>query len=118
MSKICPCPHPPGGHIVCEDNQFGMCAYKDGEKVGGCLNIPGAIMSIEDRQEGNLATTNWVLSELTVIQRDQYEQIYADVLEILRSGQYTNRQGHVVRFSLPEGINLDSVPGVGMAGAN
>ena len=113
MSKICPCPNPPGGHIVCEDNQFGMCGFHDGKRIGGCQNIPDAIARIEGRRERTIATVNWVLTELTGAHRSLRHEVESEELEILRSGSIT-RHGVVVRFSLPESIDLDDVEGVKM----
>ena len=113
MSKICPCPNPPGGQIVCEDNQFGMCGYQDGKRIGGCQNIPDAIALIKSRRERTLATVNWVLSQLTGENRSPGDEVGAEELEMLRSGS-TTRGSLTVRFSLPASIDLDDVEGVKM----
>lgn len=113
MSKICPCPHPPGGQIVCEDNQFAMCAFQDGKKIGGCLNIPDAIAIIGGRRERTTAVVNWVLSELTGMYRSAGDEVNESELEMLRS-QSMARDGTVVHFSLPASIDLDDMKSVGM----
>ncbi len=111
MSKICPCPNPPGGQIVCEDNQFGMCGYEDGKRIGGCLNVPYAISKIEDRRQRTIATVNWILSELTGELRSATDELGPTQLDMLRSGMAT-RDGVVFHFNLPSTIDLDDVEGV------
>jgi hypothetical protein len=115
MSKICPCPNPPGGHITCEDNQFGMCAYKDGKQVGGCQTPPSALITIDDRQERNLALINWVLSMLTGEAHVQDGQISYSEREMLRSGKFTGKDGVVILFSLPKDIDLDISQGASVS---
>lgn len=115
MSKICPCPNPPGGYIICEDNQFGMCAYKDGKQVGGCQTPPGALVRIEDHQERNLALINWVLSVLSGEARSRDEQVSYSEREMLRSGKFTGEDGVVILFSLPNDIDLDISQGASVS---
>ena len=101
MPKICPCPQPPGGHIVCEDNQFGMCAYHDGKKVGGCINIPTTIAIIGEPENRQLAATNWVLSTLTGVGRNWDTPMDDESVRILKSGRFIHPDGTETRFSLP-----------------
>lgn len=113
MSKICTCPSPPGGHIVCEDDQFGMCAWKDGKKVGGCLDVPRDVVRIEDSRARNIATLNWVLTKITGQVRAYDQTIDEGELKMLQSGEYATPDGkHVARFMLPKDFDLDGYTGV------
>ena|SRR5215831_3263406 len=115
MSKICPCPNPPGSYIVCEDNQFGMCAYKDGKQVGGCQTPPSALVRLEDRQERNVALINWVLSELSGEARVQDAEISYSEREMLRSGKFADKDGVIIFFRLPKDIDLDISQGISVS---
>ncbi|HTC46512.1 MAG TPA: hypothetical protein VK722_04295 [Candidatus Aquilonibacter sp.] len=113
MSKVCYCPNPPGGQVVCEDRQLGMCAFRNGKKVGGCLDVPQNIATIEDQNEKNLAIVNWVLSQITGEPQAPNFAINYYQRQMLQSGRFTSPDGSiVVHFSLPEGIDLDSATGL------
>lgn len=111
MSKICPCPNPPGGHIVCEDNQFGMCGYRDGRRIGGCLNPPSAVTRLTNADERNLAMANWVLTALTGVQRARAETIWQEEISLLYAGEYVTPTGGVIRFNLPSDLDLGDLRG-------
>jgi hypothetical protein len=86
-----------------------MCAYVDGQQVGGCLDLPATVAMIPDAEQRNLATVNWILSTLTGSGRDWNAPVSFENVHLLSSGSYTNRDGQLIRFSLPEGLNLNVV---------
>jgi hypothetical protein len=109
MAKQCPCPDPPGGYITCDDNQFGMCAYVDGERRSGCLNVPVSIDIIIDSSQRNLAVINWVLTTLTGVGRN-WDAVVEDAdTTLLASGEFVNSHGQLIRFSLPDSLDLAAV---------
>jgi len=109
MARYCPCPNPPGGHIVCEDDQFGMCAFVNGRQVGGCLSLPATLAVIANYDERNVSTVNWILSTLTGIGRSWTAPVSSAEVKLLSSGSYTNKSGQTVHFSLPAGLDLKVV---------
>jgi hypothetical protein len=113
MSKICPCPNPPGGHIVCEDNQFGMCSYQSGKQIGGCKDIPSAIAKIMNTADRNLALVNWILGEITGQSRAPSTEVSEWELKMLRSGEIRFANGTHTRFTLPNEVDLDQAAGAG-----
>jgi hypothetical protein len=110
VSKTFPCPNPPGGQMVCEDHQFGMCGYRKGQKVGGCLNRPSAVANIRPKYERNIATVNWILSELLGTSRASNRAISPLEHDMLRSGRFLTDSTDVY-FSLPEDLDLDDTQG-------
>ena len=110
MSNVCNCPKPPGGYISCNANQLAICGYRDGEIVSGCFDKPDYAAHITDDRERNLVLSNWILSKITGIKRSDYDSIKPDLLAILLSGKYRNgRTGEVIKFSLPDDYDLQSV---------
>jgi hypothetical protein len=106
MPKQCPCPDPPGGAIVCEDHQFGMCAYHDGKKVGGCLDLPTTVAIITDDYERHLAAANWILTTLTGVGRNFDTPLDDESLRVLSLGEFVTSRGQLIRFSLPDDLDL------------
>jgi hypothetical protein len=92
-----------------------MCAYRDGKKVGGCLNVPQNIARMRDRQERNLAVINWMLSELSGQRREHNEEVSSSEIEMLRSGEFTSEGGRVTLFSLPKDVELKGEASAGLA---
>jgi hypothetical protein len=108
MSNVCQCPNPPGGTVQCSDDQLAICSYTNGEIVSGCYDRPEPVAAISDKRERNLALANWVLSRITGIARPIDEAIEASLVELLRSGSYTDPQtDQVIRFTLPRDLELD-----------
>jgi len=108
MSNVCICPKPPGGKVICSDDQLAMCGYQNGEITSGCFDRPGAIHAIMDQKEKNLAVANWVLSKITGVDRSTYEPIEPGLVGLLRSGEYRDAvTGSVLRFGLPKDLELE-----------
>jgi len=40
MANSCECPTPPGGLVVCSDDQIAFCRVSDGQTVSGCISTP------------------------------------------------------------------------------
>lgn len=115
MSRSVPCPNPPGGHIVCDDHQLGVCSTQNGERVGGCISIPEDRTEIEDLQRRHVAITNWVLSVVLAQPRIIDQVIEDENVDLLRRGEYRQPNGNVLRFTLPVDIDLDNLQGVAVA---
>ena len=92
MSNICPCPNPPGGQIVCSDDQFAMCGFRNGTIISGCFDIPPV---------ANLAA--WAVFMMTGVSRE----VTSDDIHMLQSGRYINPStGEVVTFRVPIGLHF------------
>jgi hypothetical protein len=111
MSRVCPCPNPPGGQIVCDDNQLAICGFRDGKVISGCFSIPANIIQVREDQERSIVLSNWVLSMLTGADRSPYANISPADFLMLSSGEFTTEGGDMVRFSLPNDLNLDTAQG-------
>ena len=89
MSHVCACPNPPGGQIVCSDDQLAICGFRDGQFVGGCFAVPA------------YNSMSWTLQTITGAHAAAHT--YDQAIAILKLGFYENpATGEIVRFSLPK----------------
>ena len=94
MSHICPCPNPPGGQVVCSDDQLAMCGIRNGEIVSGCFDMP--------LWENDPVV--WAVFQITNVRKSVVT--YGDV-QMLRSERYGNLlTGDHIIFRLPIGFPL------------
>jgi hypothetical protein len=97
MPNICQCPIPPGGQATCNDDQLAICRVINGVAHTECIDVPD--------QVGSLTSTrgrNWILSEVTMNQRDPLSVIDPSELNILNSGRYrVPGTSDVIHFRVP-----------------
>ena|ERR1043166_5251628 len=92
MSIVCPCPDPPGGQIICSDDQLAICGYRDGRIVSGCFDKP---------RDTDLL--RWALLMITGTQRNV---VTANEIRLLHAGRYES-PGGVLAFILPRTFASD-----------
>jgi len=95
MSKVCNCPHPPGGSIECEEDQLGICGVVDGRAKRACVKVANL---------SGLDLVNWAINEITQSIRSSRSAIKTVDIEMLNNGSYSNSAGEIVTFSLPQSI--------------
>ena len=78
--NTCNCPVPPGGVVVCEENQLAICRVVGGRMASECHDRP--------TPSGNLEFSNWVLSKVTDTWRDPRQLLSPVDLDILANGRY------------------------------
>lgn len=117
MAKTCVCPSPPGGSIVCSDDQLAMCGYQNGQIVSGCFDPPPDIPALPTRDQRVTALNNWVLEKLTGEARSYTQQITAEEDATLRSGEHVTASGEKLSFVLPTKIRETGQGGMTAAGA-
>lgn len=95
--NICNCPNPPGGQVVCEENQMAICIVQNGQSTYQCLSPISDISPI--------VQINWALTQITGYARNYYSKIENKDLIMLIDGFY-RRQNEMVSFHLPEYIEI------------
>ena len=100
MPNRCNCPQPPGGIVICENNQMALCIIKDGEAIQRCINPPQNRYNIEYTP---VELINWALEIITDQPRLKAELVEPYFVEILKSGRYQSNK-NIVTFSLPPRI--------------
>ena len=115
MAKTCGCPTPPGGSIICSDDQLAMCGYQDGQIVSGCFDPPSSIAAIATRGQRTTALNNWVLERITGQYRNLDQTITPQEDAILRSGEYFNSLGDKLSFVLPTKVRAAGKGGASAA---
>jgi|SRR5215472_14123513 len=119
MTRACNCPEPPGGSIICNDDQLAVCSYQDGKIVAGCYDAPAAVNGMRIASERNRALSNWALQVITGKDRSLDQPITSSELSILNSGQYVNERGEQTTFVLPAKMSVSGRGGaVASAGAD
>jgi len=109
MSRICNCPNPPGGQVICDNDQLAMCSFENGEVVSGCFSRPANLLTIPSLNVRVQAGRNWALSLVTGTRRAYDQPIQYDELALLRSGTYTHSgTGKIVNFTLPKDLDFES----------
>lgn len=111
MTKnTCECPNPPGGRVVCRQDQLAICRVRDGRVESECIDPPSGDFGRTDKQR-NTAVRNWALSVITDTERTSYHIFTAQDHSILSEGTYFNRDtGELVTFSLPISMKTGSMP--------
>jgi len=109
MSNTCNCPTPPGGSITCNPDQLAVCGLVNGQIVSGCFDRPGHASLIADEEERKVVLTNWVLSVVSGIPREDYDPVLPEEYEALKRGEVRAPDGSVVRFTMPDDLNLTKV---------
>ena len=105
MSHNCPCPNPPGGQIVCREDQLAICGFRDGKLISGCFDKPKAAFLTE--QDNFQFLANWAVTMITGEPRSRHNPLSFKELSILRSGRYQDdRTKSVIRFSLPPDLDF------------
>ena len=79
--------------------------------VSGCFSIPVNIVQVHEEQERAFVLSNWVLSMLTGIERASYSNISPAECGMLQSGEFRTARGELIRFRLPNDLNLDTAQG-------
>lgn len=115
MAKTCDCPMPPGGSIVCNDDQLAMCGYQNGQIVSGCFDPPQAIAALPTRNQRIVARNNWVLQEITGEHRSFDQRITPQENRILLSGEYVNARGERLSFVIPTKVRASGEGGASTA---
>ena len=105
MSNSCDCPNPPGGTVICSDDQLAVCGYVNGRIVSGCFDPPEHVSKLQP-QHVNIRVANWVLSVVTGEHRPSGQRITSQDVGILQSGKFTSLKGDSVSFSLPRDFEL------------
>lgn len=91
----CDCPRPPGGRVVCSDEQLAMCVVDDfGNVETGCLDRPKTVLTSEHFE-------NWILESVMGLSRSPDATIRDVDREVLRAGTYIRRDGSRVTFRVP-----------------
>lgn len=102
--NVCDCPKPPGGRVVCRQNQLAICRWNDGEVESACIDPPLSASGLSDKR-GNTVIRNWALSVITGAERTSDQILTAEDHGILSEGRYHNKEtGQIVTFSLPEDL--------------
>ncbi len=111
MNRICPCSKPPGGTITCRIDQLAICGIVDGEVKKECIDPPGGLAHPQVGEASKQqALANWILSQILTVYRDSQQDISADEMTILRSGQYVNPDRNTnVRFVVPEDMDFTEI---------
>lgn len=91
----CRCPTPPGGRVVCADNQMPMCFVDaDGNVHTGCFNRPRTALLAHQVE-------NWILALVTDEPRNPDTTISSLDRIVLRAGFYERPDGTRVTFKIP-----------------
>jgi hypothetical protein len=102
MSKTTPCSQPPGGTIVCNDDQLAICGVVDGKIVAGCFDPPASVMAFPEGQARETALANWAFEKVTGQVRNLRTELSGEEFDILASGKYENpKTGEQVSFTMP-----------------
>lgn len=99
-------PNPPGGELVCSDNQMPIVKVRNGEVFAECHSEPDKATIAWSNDNPDIFI-NWALS---VIKNDKERMLNSNVAprdyELLSSGEYSyiddNYIEVVVRFKLPK----------------
>ena len=92
MSNRCNCPNPPGGVVICENNQMALCVIQHGEIIQRCINPP---------QQGTpVEIVNWTLVKIMSEKRALSKPVEQYLVTMLKSGSYRSDKRNVT-FSLP-----------------
>lgn len=85
MSNICNCPKPPGGQVVCENNQLALCIIENGEVILRCMNPP---QNRFYQQYNSLNLVNWTLESITSQHRELEQYVEIQELNMLKTGYF------------------------------
>jgi hypothetical protein len=100
----CPCPKPPGGSHLCDEDQIAYCKVKNGECVGWCGSLAAPTLRGEKLAAAILSES--FRDEVTTSdlrQDPQYRQIYQEFLKIRPENNiYTiSKDDETVYFNVP-----------------
>lgn len=92
--SVAQCPAPPGGQVVCEDNQWAVCEVKDGKVKARCFTFQRPAPSPTAFQQREALAR--ILNEPVKVRDMSTQQVKA----VLATGAYQDAEKRVT-FSAP-----------------
>jgi hypothetical protein len=101
-------PKPPGGQLVCSDDQLAIVEVRNGEVFAECHSQPSKIQSV-DPSVRPIAILNWSLSRITGERRSENQILTFQDQQILENERFVyidRKNGYTitVEFKLPVAV--------------
>ena len=101
-------PKPPGGQLVCSDDQLAIVEVRNGEVFAECHSQPPSILRVAP-SDRPVAILNWALSKITGERRPTSQILTHQDQQILESERFVYmdpKSGYmiVVEFKLPVAV--------------